>query len=443
MPFFEFLSDSALRGKCETNHFHIVVDDDINVQNISSLPQKTLGTFMHEYLHYIQFNDSLFGISYGMIFNNYYATCRQFVSENVVLEIPLKIQQSDPIIRANVEKYKKLKGTVRDFGINIDRIEISPSAIEEAKRNKTGVFVKGYDSEGKSVDFEFGYLCIVEGMAHQFQTFFDPAVEHPDIPYNVVEIICTSNYLDLLIDAKMLFSICLCSLIYTNPSTGFFEVLEIMRHNPQFNGRDLYQFMIKESTVTSDGVKATIEDIFIDMITNYEGNIKATIQAELNYYSKVFKNCIREIKSGESLLLNLLYLSDISSKKSVDEILNFYGLPFIEFNNLTLMPGKQRNKSSFLDLARLIGFELVIKRFIPKIDLGKYPKYDPKCPMYPKCYNTLYKEGIEDHKRAQMSAECDNKQWQKQEICLMTVALKWCNIHGKVVYQNELPKKYQ
>ena len=55
-------------------------------------------------------------------------------------------------------------------------------------------------------------------------------------------------------------------------------------------------------------------------------------------------------------------------------------------------------------------------------------------------YNsTQYGEDIEEKDRAQMSRDCTNKQWNKEEVCFMTVALNKFSLMGKEIEQPHLP----
>ena len=78
--FFDF--GNELRGKCETNYFHMYVYSDINSDKITELDNVKKGTFMHEYLHYVQFVNTIFGLSYGIIYNNYFSYCREYFSKH-------------------------------------------------------------------------------------------------------------------------------------------------------------------------------------------------------------------------------------------------------------------------------------------------------------------------------------------------------------------------
>lgn len=73
MELFEKILSGNTRGKCYTNHFHITLNCDIKEGlEIWEQDQKTLGTFMHEYLHYIQHLITLRGLSSVNAYNKYF-----------------------------------------------------------------------------------------------------------------------------------------------------------------------------------------------------------------------------------------------------------------------------------------------------------------------------------------------------------------------------------
>ncbi len=439
--FFDLTEDEIKRGRCETNYFHMYVNADIDTIDISKLDAKTRGTFMHEYLHYLQFINTVFGVSYGIIYNNFFSYCKKHFIENETIKIPLNILGDYPELQHSIDKYKNLKGSVSELPIEIARIEINSVEIENARKNNTGVQINAFESVTNEVhNFNFGYLCIIESMAHIFQSFFDPKAEHPQIPYKAVQLICRDYYPKVAEDPKMLFSICLCSLMYNNPAFGFFEILEIVRLNPRMNGQILYKHMLEESKVHHNGTIKSIKDIFLTYINDYQTNIESAISHKLKYYSDVLKSCKHEINQGESLLLKLLYESDITTKKSIDILLNYYGVPLVDSNTYTFMAKSRKLCSKNIDIALLRSLEMTINRFIPNIDRSKYPIYDPKCPLYTKCYSSLYAYKVPPF---EMSEECLNKQWDKGGKCLMTESLKVNRVYGKSIIQDLLPPEMQ
>jgi hypothetical protein len=423
MGFWELLDNGDVLGRCETNFFHIYIYRDLPNSDFSEYEDSLKGTFMHEYLHYIQFVNTVFGVSYGTVYSNYFSYCVEHFRNNENIELPLNIRTENPTLDILISKYLKLKGS-KTCSIEVDKIIIEPSDIQLARAENTAVKFKGVNSKNEESDsFQFGYLSIVENMALIFQTFFDKSPpEHPLVPYHTIDIILNSLPKPIT-DKKLTFSICLCSLMFENPAVGFFDVLDILKANPGYDGIKLYKHLL--ALKIKHESCSTLSELFCFLIDQYKANIETAICCELNYFSKVFENCKSEIQNSESLLLRLIYDTEINSKESIATLINYYGLPLIEANDLTLM-AKSPNPDDkpHLDMANLRGLELVINRFTSK---------DRKCPMYQKCNSMLYKD--DTLTKFEMSAECLDDQWKKQELCLMTISLQKYKLDKKVISQ--------
>ena len=417
MGFWDFLDSERVLGKCETNFFHIYIYRDLPNVNIWEYDDSIIGTFMHEYLHYIQFINTIFGVSYGTIYNNYFA-------KNEEIKIPLNIRADYAVSNSLIDKYNQLKGS-ENCSIEIDEITLEKSDIDSANKGCKAIRAKGINTKtGDAEYFEFGYLCIIENMALIFQSFFDKNIkEHPIVPYQVIDIICKSRPTPIT-DNKLIFSICLCSLMYNNPACGFFEVLDILEANPNYNGIKLYKHLLG-SEIKHKYCKTTHE-LFHYLIENYEYNIKTAICNDLVYFSKIFEQCKLEIQSNESILLRLLYETEINSKESIECLTHYYGLPFIEAENLTIMAKiSNSSKKEYLDVANLRGLEMIINRFTSL--------KNKKCPMYEKCNKLLYRDDIEN--KFEMTKDCLDEQWKKNEKCLMTASLQKYGLNKKTIIQ--------
>lgn len=53
--FWDIIGEGSKRGKCETNFFHMYIYKEMADEEVHKLDSETKGTFMHEYLHYLQF----------------------------------------------------------------------------------------------------------------------------------------------------------------------------------------------------------------------------------------------------------------------------------------------------------------------------------------------------------------------------------------------------
>ena len=393
MALFDFLESGKVRGKCETNYFHIVIDDELPSINFSEYTPKTKGTYIHEYCHYIQFVSTIFGIQYGFVHNTYFSKCREYIEANASISIPLNILGDDQILESQIKKFKSLKGSTANLDIEIQRIELDEREVAVAKANNTGVLLKAFSKTNEERSFHFGYLCIVESMANLLQSFFDEIKgQHPAIPYNSIQLVCRSLYPEIEEDKRILISICLCSLHYNNPGAGFFEVINILKDNPDFNGQDLYNHFCETSSIRYNDERISIKDLLIQFIDNYKTNIQAAVQNELEYFSKVFENVKKEAEFSQHILLYCLYNDEMSFDEKVIYLQGFYGIPLIEASNLYIMPERSED-IPYVDIAYLRGLEIIINRFDPKMTPTSLP-YNPKCDMFDRCNSTQYGEDI-------------------------------------------------
>ena len=322
-----------------------------------------------------------------------------------------------------MKRYSRLKGA-KTGSVDLDRILVEKASIDLARKENVAIKVEGTEKvNGETISLEFGYLSIVENMAVIFQSFFDANLsEHSSVPYHTVEIIL-KNCPKPITDKKLIFSMCLCALMFDNPAVGFFDVLNIFEANPNYTGIKLYKHVlglnIKHQSYSN------LKELFVFMIDEYKLNIEAAILGELEYFSEVFENCKSEMQSGESFLLHLIYETEINSEESITQLTNFYGLPIVEGNNLTLMPRKKNGDGkTYLDMANLRALEMVINRFTLR---------DRKCQLYEKCLNYLYRDDLQN--RFEMTEECRDEQWKKKEICLMSASMRKYGLDKKNITQ--------
>ena len=115
-----------LNGKCskyETNHLHMYVDDDIDLGNLSNMSLSSYATFVHEYIHYIQHVTSLYGIRMSDMYNRVFSRYRDYIRNNEVIDIPLRLWDTDEDIHQFVIHFNKIEGD-KTTGFNISDIEI-------------------------------------------------------------------------------------------------------------------------------------------------------------------------------------------------------------------------------------------------------------------------------------------------------------------------------
>ena len=417
-------------SKYETNHFHMIIDGNIQLP-ANTMSNKEYGTFLHEYIHYLQHITTLFGIKVCAMYNNKFALYRQYLSENNTIELPLLLWEKEGYedLTNFRKQFESIKGDIDSIKCNqnIDAVEVDIREIQKAKISRTAVNIGIYDFDNmkeKEDGFLFGYSCIIESMAHLIQSFINEDTNHATIPYHSVELICRNYYKEIAEDRKMMISICLCSLMFDNPGCGFFDVIKVSRENKELNGLELYQKIMRDYPITYGKNQMPIYRALYKFLDEFKDNIEASIGSPLNYYAKVMEHCKKEASSGNSVLLDIIYNGDISDKNFFDEVLGkVYGTPFIEADNVCLMPSKK--EIDVIETTKILTLELLIKRL--------ENKKNTECDWFKICKKTMYTDP-----NSAVTPDCVEAQWNKTETCLMTKAMNIFGIKDKEYVQTAI-----
>ncbi len=425
MSFFDY---DILNGKCskyETNHLHMYVDDDIDLENLDNMTFSAYATFVHEYIHYIQHVTSLYDIRMSDMYNRMFAKYRDYIRNNETIKIPLKLWETDDAIRDFINRFNDIEGD-KDSAFNISDIEIDEREVAIAQNKKAAVWIGCYDFDNEKADehgFRFGHRCIVEGMAHVIQSIINKDVSHKVIPYQAVELIIGKIIPPKVEDKKLIASICMCALLWDNPGIGFFEVLKMLKQHPNWDGKDLYQSVIQDYAVSHKGQTMPFYRLLTIFSNDLKGSLEALMGTDLEYYSQVINNCLLDCSKCHHRLIDVLYDFDISDREVFKEkLLNHYGYPFIDGKNQSALPMKVEGgkKSAYKESAILYGIELIMARLLLS---GK----KKECKRYPICSSTMFIEGT----KCDATEECLSLPWKKNNICIFTETMRYFEILNK------------
>ena len=411
-------------SKYETNHIHMIVDGNVALP-ITSMCNKDYGTFLHEYIHYLQHFTTLYGVKTCAMYNKMFNLYREHILKHDPIYLPLKLWTTDEKLSDFIAHKNKIEGS-RTCSHNVDEVEVNNSDIEEARKNKTSVNIGIYDFENGKVEykgFQFGYLCVIESMAHLIQSFISENTYHPIIPYHSVELVCGNYCKRIAEDKKMMISICLCSLMFDNPGVAFFDVIKIAENNQDLNGQELYEKIMRDYSVSYKGENIPMYRVLWTFLDDLKNSLGIAIGTELDYYNTVIEHCKEEAANGKSVLLDVLYNFDITDKTVFTEIFsNIYGYPYIEASNNTIFPTKpgDTKPTPYLETATMLGLELIIKRLLST-------NSNTICGWLEICKKGMYDESV----KCPVSPECQNNQWNKTEECLMTNSMDYFKIKNK------------
>lgn len=418
---------STKTSRNETNHFHIYVDDEgkYKVEDgnfvADELTPEEYGSLIHEYVHYIQHIQTLFGVNRTRLYTRLYIEYRKYLITHTEVEMPLKMDVVAPSVIPIFAKELDKEGN-QHYDYGIDEVEICDADIEEARAKHHSVRVGIYDFELNEAwdgekGYHFGYWAIIESMAHNIQLLIDPTVDdrHLSVPYKVVDRICEKRYPEIFNNKLLLISLCLVSLLYDNPGVGFFDTANYIVKSHITDGRQLYKESLL-NVISFQGELMSVKDMLRIMQNKLLDQLKMLIGQDLDYYSKVFNQTREELTTGESTLLNILYDGRINDKKSFNDILlRVYGFPFIESHESSLLQNNFETNKPYQEVACLASWELLYKRLVDK---------STKCRRYELC------RGNDKHVASDaFSLECKDAQWLKDKDCILSSGFKLFGSH--------------
>lgn len=407
----DYLLDAS--NRYEVAHFHIYIEDDLDWPFETNSPHRK-GVFMHEYIHYIQHLSTLYGISISRHHNLLFCNYKNYFSNHNIIHFPLTWTMVAPEMNDYFEAFNRIKGD-REYGNQVDQIRVSEREINAAFRENRAVCLDTFNNETNQWSektLKFGYYAIIESMADLMQRIYEPEVNHNTVPYQVVQKLCKSYYPQVVHDNRMMIALCICALMSSNPGYGFFEIVRFAKDHPEMNGAELYREYVNSSTIRfRNGVTTTITKYFEHQFKEYGKTVEQALGV-VDYYREAFDSALNCAKTGDNLLLILLYDESISSDNYFKCLADYFGSPYIEAYNQTLYPG--RNKMP-IDVAAAVGLELLYK--------GISNATNTNCPRLEQCTRMKIN-----------SYDCINgNQWNRMQQCPFKEAMHFFQIDGKTI----------
>jgi len=413
------LFEGEQNGRYETDHLHMILNEHIDFSEEGLGDDKSYSIFVHEYVHYYQHFATLYGSQFCKMANMLFIETRAYLENVEEIVLPFGIWEHHEGIAHYRELIKAVCGSKSCSHI-VGDIEIDSREIRIAEEEKKAVKIGVYDyteDEAYEDGFQFGYCCIIESMAHMIQKMIYPEVEHNQVPYEAVEIICDYFYPEIKNDPCQMVTICMCALMFDNPGVGFFTVIDYAKQHLNLKGVDLFKEFIQTSSVTYKENHCSMSYIGQDMLDEYKNALQTVCGCSLKYYNKVVDSFIQDFQTGICGLLMWLYSGDIKDRKKFMALVDAYGLPYIESPEMTILPRNSETGRPYLETAALLGFELIFRR-LQKID-------GDECPMYRVCRKGRYTEA------SNVDELCGKEQWKKDCECLMVRALKYYKLKDK------------
>lgn len=341
------------RGYYIPSLFHIYINGKFD-EDLGNLSNKDAGTFVHEYIHYLQNISTIYGLMDSELSFSVFLEAKSYLLDHKLISLPVHISPT-PVYERMIKRKEKGYGN-KFFDKTINKDSLSHKIIKSNIGDQVyNIHEISYIANEKQCTFEFGAFHIKEGMAHLCQTYFDSTVETLDIPYNLVEIIVKKLYPNIQVDRKKLICICYLSLFSQYPGDLFFTILEYAKEYSDKNGLEIAQFVYDEMIIHENGKKYEMYQ-YIDLaVDRFKNKLATNLTVDLDCIDSILKRV--SYAKSHFPILTMLYDPKFPSISLFNDLVGYYGYPYIQTNeyNRFYFPQSVKNKlESSLDIMELV-----------------------------------------------------------------------------------------
>ncbi len=300
---------------------------------------KKLGTFLHEYIHYLQNVSTPWGLYVSMVeYQKLAETIKSIQEEDPSVEIRLPIKVSNPeldrknaIVELGCGSYPFTENYIHRCNA-IDKtkqIWLHRSLVQIGSAYFPKITMDVSFKDGETRNIILGLHIIMESMAAMYQMMIDPTATHEnlDLPYNLIQILCDQRYPNIANDRRKLISICYISLFSMKPAEVLINQLEFASDNLSITGIELFSKFVQESTVIDNNADVFSVDKFMDTIVDkFKTVLASVLDIELDYTEYVLDKV--RISQGHVPLLSVIHNEELTTE-SFEELVNFLGTPFV------------------------------------------------------------------------------------------------------------------
>lgn len=409
-----------LRGYYSTSFFHIYLQGNFDL-DIENLSKQDLGTFVHEYIHYMQNISTLWGLQCSIVKYDELALFKQQVLNSTDITLPFQIKHSEKLVTA-INRIKAGNGTTEYLDFKGEKLQIeSFDFIRKDCMSETNEYVslKVLYGNGTCVNIELGAHIIKESMAALYQSFIDPGAEHDDFPYNIVQLLCDKFFSSICKDKAKIICICHSALFSMQPGSTLMNLLAHSSKNPILTGLDLFDTQCSENVKISDTKKLSVIDFYSELTARFKRSLSKNIKSEIDYIQEVL-NRLR-IDKAKPPILSILYDEKELSMDNMLALIHALGIPYIRtLHNGVHFPEsvKTQPKNASLDVLELITLETLFQYFMNPL------KTNYCCPMLYMCDGSQYQ-----------SNECYENPWTKRD-CPLGLLNESLNLESKNITIN-------
>lgn len=375
------------RGSYTPGFFLMKVSFPFDTNNLSDLSEKDLGTFAHEYIHFLQNTSTPFGLWQAMVFYQAISEFFAYVQDNKPDSVPVTGYQMSESIQRRFDLEVEASGYKKNIKVGEDEIfgvRFDSPVIHGIQVKRMTLTFK--DISGVQQEIILGAHIIKESMAAMLQEVINPGSQagHDIVPYHVVQRIANQIAPNIKDDVKKLIGMCFISLHTLCPGYTLCDYLRYANANPGMSLLEIFDYFLENSSVkTSTGKKLTITELGDDIVETFKGVLNKFLfgkntEKKIEYLSEVLERV--KISNGMIPLLRLINEQDLN-KQLIQTAVDVCGTPVIwnDYGNLSI-PNTVDNENPDMEIWALIANQALFKRMTDKKQLV--------CPMFKLCADT-------------------------------------------------------
>ncbi|MFT5916897.1 MAG: hypothetical protein ACI81T_003407 [Bacteroidia bacterium] len=274
-------SELSYKGAYFPSFFSISLSGDFDTQ-LENLSVKDLGTFAHEYLHYIQNIDTLIGLANSQYFHIFIAELRAYIEKEPKLKLPLKNFDISEKTRLNQSRFDRNKETKNNHKIpSYDDIEI------EVSNNDNIVYVHFVSNSKRVFKTQYGNLAVKEGMSYFFQKKYDSNITPPTIPYLLTKILCEKLNPNLLKEEKAIIFLSYLSLNSLNCGKIMYENIIDSNKLNWNTPLELYRKLKQNTSISINEKKYSVPQVKEFAINKLKETINHVLSSDIIYLTDI------------------------------------------------------------------------------------------------------------------------------------------------------------
>lgn len=217
---------------------------------IYRLPPKERGTFIHEYIHFLQDISTHFGLNNMYVYSEYlHSTITQLYKEKKKeIKIPIDPYKQSANLLSNIEINNLCTGDYKSRETLIIS-DIKEKNYKLKNRNKIIESIPIYQLKSGKEFIHFGGRAIMESMAFLIEQALEPlTVGAKDYPYHAAQNVSDYYIPNFSSDPGRLIALCDVALLMSNPAHLFISYLKYYKHqNIIPSAKDIYDKFYTET----------------------------------------------------------------------------------------------------------------------------------------------------------------------------------------------------